>query len=616
MRFFYALAVLLLACHAISFSQTVVVKGKVKTDVDSVLEGATVAIKGNSKATITNKKGEFLIAVPKLPATLTFSAVGFKSKEIVLKRTDTSSISIKLYPVVASLNEVVVVGYGSAKKKSLVGAVSAIRTEKYEAAHDSRVPGISAGKPEKEVSREALAYEPVRDEMKKKDDITSRMDMARRSHTKTLTAGELSDFKKWQLWEGYTKAEFKEWSEHWGIAPANRYCVQVQNDNRTGIAGEKVYLIDLNTNDTAWRAVTDNTGKAELWANFDMEDSNQSTYAIVCGTQTKRFPTTFENGINRITIKRNCANANVANIAFVVDATGSMGDEIKYLQEELQDVIAHTSDKNKGIEFRIGSVFYRDHNDLYLTRSIDFQNDPSPLIQFIKDQSAGGGGDYPEALEDALTVALDSLHWDAGAGTKIIFLVLDAPPHDEAKDKMKKLMIQAASMGVRIVPVVCSGINKSTEYLMRSIALTTNGSYVFLTDDSGVGDKHIKPTTDKFNVELLNDLLQRLIAEMIYMAPCNDKDKFTEPVVKPDKNTANVIVYPNPSEGRVRIKTSEKIKELYITDFTGKLLEKINTNGKSQTWQTDLSNYPSGTYLIRYFTEEKGWGAEKVLLIK
>jgi hypothetical protein len=105
-----------------------------------------------------------------------------------------------------------------------------------------------------------------------------------------------------------------------------------------------------------------------------------------------------------------------------------------------------------------------------------------------------------------------------------------------------------------------------------------------------------------------------VIAEMIFMAPCDDKEKPAAPVL-PD-HIAKVIVYPNPSSGRIRIRSTEKIKELFLTDFTGKMLEKINTSDKKQHWQTDLSNYPSGTYLIRYFTEQKGWGAEKVLLIK
>jgi hypothetical protein len=345
-----------------------------------------------------------------------------------------------------------------------------------------------------------------------------------------------------------------------------------------------------------------------------MEAESEHTYIIVCRKETLRYPTTFENGINRITLKASCVHSNIADIAFVVDATGSMGDEIKYLQDELNDVIANTAARNKDLNLRIGSVFYRDRREEYLTRFIDFQNDPAPLMAFIKEQSARGGGDYPEAVEDALTTALDSMHWDSDARAKIIFLILDAPPHDEAKVRMLALMRQAAAMGVRIVPVVCSGVDKSTEYLMRSLALATNGSYVFLTDDSGVGDEHIKPTTDDFKVELLNNLLLRVIAEMVYMEPCNDREKQEVPVIS--DNHAKVSVYPNPTTGNIRIKTDDTIKEMYITDFTGKILERINTNLKTKFWQVDLSKYPSGTYLIRYFTEQKGWGAQKVLLLK
>jgi hypothetical protein len=577
MRYFYAVTLLLLIWHADSLAQSIRIRGKVRSNVDSAIAGASVVIKGTAIATLTNKNGEFSIPVPNLPATLVFSYIGYSTKELVLtKSTDSAAyIFINLAPLEYELEEVVVAGIGTSKRRGRSGA-----------RHSHNYVATTASTHAKRHARSGV-----------------------------LTAGELSDFKKWTLWEGYTRSEFKEWSEHWGIAPVNRYCVQVQNDDHKGIAGEKVFLIDLHTQDTVWRAITDNTGKAELWANYRVADSAQHTYALVCGMQIDRSPVTFENGINHLTLKRDCAPSGIADIAFVVDATGSMRDEIKYLQEELRDVIAKTAASNKGLNLRIGAVFYRDHNDDYLTRSLDFQNNPAPLIDFIKQQAASGGGDFPEAVDDALTTALDSLHWDAGARAKILFLVLDAPPHDEAKEKMEMLMVRAAAMGIRIVTVVCSGIDKSTEYLMRSLALTTNGSYVFLTDDSGVGDKHLKPTTDNFKVELLNDLLQRLIAEMVYMDPCNNNEKAAAPANQ-DKNIARIVVYPNPTSGRIRISTSEKIKELFITDFTGKVLENIHMPSGNQEWQTDLSHYPSGVYLIRYFIEQKGWGAEKVLVVK
>ena len=68
--------------------------------------------------------------------------------------------------------------------------------------------------------------------------------------------------------------------------------------------------------------------------------------------------------------------------------------------------------------------------------------------------------------------------------------------------------------------------------------------------------------------------------------------------------------------GTINIRSSEKIKELFIADFTGKVLGKVNGSSKSQNWQVDLGRYPSGTYLVLYFTEEKKWGSEKVVLLK
>jgi hypothetical protein len=148
--------------------------------------------------------------------------------------------------------------------------------------------------------------------------------------------------------------------------------------------------------------------------------------------------------------------------------------------------------------------------------------------------------------------------------------------------------------------------------MMRCAALATNVSYVFLTDDSGVGNPHIKPTTDEFKVELLNDLLLRLISEMIYVASCEEKQNIIEPV----NNNKEVVVYPNPTQGRVHIESKSQIKEVLLTDFAGKVLMRQEFSKKRGKWELDLTQYPSGTYLVKYFKEDKGWGAEKVLLVR
>ena len=63
----------------------------------------------------------------------------------------------------------------------------------------------------------------------------------------------------------------------------------------------------------------------------------------------------------------------------------------------------------------------------------------------------------PEAVNAALYAALNSLHWNNDARAKLLFLVLDAPPHDDAKNQMFALVKEASRKGIRIVPIVCSG---------------------------------------------------------------------------------------------------------------------------------------------------------------
>ena len=72
-------------------------------------------------------------------------------------------------------------------------------------------------------------------------------------------------------------------------------------------------------------------------------------------------------------------------------------------------------------------------------------------------------------------------------------------------------MEQCAKQGIRLIPVAASGVDKDTEFMLRFFASSTGGTYVFLTDDSGVGNSHIAASVGDYEVEKLNELLIRLI---------------------------------------------------------------------------------------------------------
>ena len=192
-----------------------------------------------------------------------------------------------------------------------------------------------------------------------------------------------------------------------------------------------------------------------------------------------------------------------------------MGDDLNYLQAELTYIIKRVDSIDSGLYIRMGSLVYRDQGDDYVVRKSSFDKDISKTVGFLKKQKADGGGDTPEAVDEALFQCVENETWTRDALARIAVLVLDAPPHEnkQSVQRVQKQVKLAAKKGIRLIPLVASGMDQSGEYLMRAMALSTNGTYVALTDDSGIGNSHAKPTTSFYKVEKLNDLLVRLINE-------------------------------------------------------------------------------------------------------
>ena len=211
-----------------------------------------------------------------------------------------------------------------------------------------------------------------------------------------------------------------------------------------------------------------------------------------------------------------------ADIAFIVDATGSMGDEIAFLKEDLLSILERVAQSQESITIRTAAVFYRDKiyrdtRDSYLTRYDDFTT-PAKTSAFVRKQDAEGGGDLPEAVHSALETSIQNLSWNTKARARLAFLILDAPAHIDHQGVVESLQASIrtySEMGIRLIPVLASTSDKSAEFMCRDFAIVTGGTYTFLTDDSYVGNSHLVPTVGEFQVEKLNDMLFRLIEDYI-----------------------------------------------------------------------------------------------------
>jgi hypothetical protein len=205
------------------------------------------------------------------------------------------------------------------------------------------------------------------------------------------------------------------------------------------------------------------------------------------------------------------------DIMFLVDATGSMSDEIAKIQSTIFEVSASIDSLPGRPNVRYGLVTYRDRGDAYVTRSADFTPNVSDFSDSLDMVRADGGGDYPESLNEGLHDALHNVEWRGDDTVKLIFLIADAPPHlDYAQDYDYAVeMDTAAQQGIKIFPIASSGLDDQGEYIFRQIAQYTQGQFIFLTYDGPTNGGAPGDTTthhvDDYSVENLDRLLVRLV---------------------------------------------------------------------------------------------------------
>ena len=407
-----------------------------------------------------------------------------------------------------------------------------------------------------------------------------------------VTAGEWNDLNNWEKWaELLKKDEFKNMNTFWGVHTEHRYPVFVTNENYDPISGISVFL--KNDKDSIiWSAITDIHGRAELFDISEYPSEKLVLHYHYGNTKNKMTlgKKSKEEGLN-ITIKAECRSTSKANIAFVVDATGSMSDEIAYLKSDLASVIENVESQNSNVAISYGSVFYQDKGDNYVTRAQDFTTDERQLISFIDQQNAGGGGDFPEAVDSALLHTLN-LAWEDDAQVKLIFLILDAPPHLEHIERYKKAVIKAANMGIKIIPVTGSGINRETEFLMKFTSILTNGTYAFITNHSGIGGDHLAPVHNDYTVEKLNELMTRVINGYLYSTPCHQDD---------ETNLRNELdsFYPNPASTVLNVTwQKENLTRLDILSNTGQVVITVKDPERNKA-KINIQNLISGQYYLR-----------------
>ena len=125
------------------YAQSTQVSGVVRDSAGGPLAGATVAVKGSKKATATSAAGAFTIAAADNDV-LTVSAVGYEAKDVPVGGQ--SAITISLHPVYNTLNDVVVIGYGTQRKRDLTGSIATVNISEAKKQSVSDINGLLQGR--------------------------------------------------------------------------------------------------------------------------------------------------------------------------------------------------------------------------------------------------------------------------------------------------------------------------------------------------------------------------------------------------------------------------------------------------------------------------------------
>lgn len=339
--------------------------------------------------------------------------------------------------------------------------------------------------------------------------------------TEPVTAGVIDDNANFAEYLGFRQ---RTHVPHLERDVAERYLLQVRDANGRSVPDAEV-RVQAPRGQAMW-ARTDAGGKVWIAPN-SFDTSHARTYQVSVRKpgrsggfeQATGFLQRGQKSAVDITLNSIAPQRAQLDLVFLVDATGSMDDEIGKLKATLQTIATEVAQLPAQPELCFALVAYRDKQDDFLLRSHDFTNNLNAFQGVLNNLQASGGGDYPEAMSEALHHTVHQLSWRGNGATRMVFLLADAPPHlDYGGPRYDEDMLAALGKGIKVFGVGASGLDKQGEYIQRQIAQYTGGKFVFLTyaeaeqPSSGPGRETVHDVKN-YSVDTLDRLIVRLVRD-------------------------------------------------------------------------------------------------------
>lgn len=468
------------------------------------LSGVNITVKEESRSSFTDGRG--LYSVKRLSAgsyTLTFFMAGYKTLKLAkveIGPAEHYKLDVELQTVSRELN----------KKSSLA-------EEERKAMSSTRAAGKKKG------AKESGDFYST-----SSSDIFSST-LQHRRQSRPLKAAAHNDNEEYPFFLDYLK-RFGDIKDVYYQDFSDRYIIKIVDGQDQPLFNVPFSIVDPDRN-TVWEAVSHPNGESVIFPNIMFPSAHKDGLSVRIHFKGEQIKKPLKSDMDRLTTIQlksvNRAQNLTLDLLFILDTTGSMGDEIQQLKDLLYSIHMRIKNHFDFLPVRFGLILYRDRGDRYVVKMYNFTESVEIFQRQLDAVTCEGGGDKPEDVQAALQKAVREMNWSNEA-VKLSFLLADAPPHLNYRQNYTYLRasLEAAQKGIKLYTIGASGLNIPGEYIFRQISALTYSEFIFLTygetgesegTDEGKVSHHTGDNYESYN---LDDLVVNIVKkEISYQLP-------------------------------------------------------------------------------------------------
>ena len=346
-----------------------------------------------------------------------------------------------------------------------------------------------------------------------------------------LKAGFADDNKQFNLFINFLE-KFKTTAAHIDLNIKERITLTVKDKNGRSIPNADIVILADNKEIATGKTYADGT-----FLFFPSIYPEVFTFKAIVSKDTAKNDLTLDRQGSRnkeiiLDITQTKENDIPLDVVFIMDTTGSMGEEIQRLKNTIEIINLNLAGESKN-QVQFGMVLYRDKKEAYVTKVIPLTSDLEKFKKELNKVDAAGGGDYPEDLQSALKDSLKEIEWRKNA-IRLSFIITDAPPHLDYKQDYTYVsaMKEARERGIKLFTIGTGGLDINGEYVLRQISQFTSAKYIFLTygekgeSEGGTAGSVSHHTGENFPTDKLESIVIRFAKEEIQGKPLPSGDEY------------------------------------------------------------------------------------------